>query len=457
MNARIFITFFLSLGICLTGMTQSIPDQSLRTDPSWVIDFQSGGFIPEDIITDRSGNIYTTGSFNMGIVLADSIHIWSTGGRYDGIANTYFLMKHDSTGKLLWFSYGMGKCRSRGVEIDSQGNIYTVGESFSPELNFISSRQETIYVDKPADPASHGLFICKHDSLGNILATRFISNNEREAPQDFKIDHNDQLIIVGNSFYTVENESKRKYFILKLDSNFQPIWQKTGENNGRSHIIALTTDKKGNIYTTGGFFERIKMDDQVLISKTHNQTFFVSKFDPDGKLKWINSRLNLPKSQFYPGVGQAIALGPGKKILVSGSIYSNLFVSKLNTRGKTKWSLQTNNGVSTSTSNILINDHTFYIVGKTTRLTFPSTDTNNISMQSKGATDFHIAKYNLKGQLISLHSGGGHLTDYGDAAYIHDQNMYLLGHILGGKTQFQSKSIQKREYTMWIAKFPLSE
>ncbi|UTW65721.1 hypothetical protein KFE94_13825 [bacterium SCSIO 12643] len=457
MRTYISLTFFLvfvSLGVHSSLSAQSIADQSTRIDPLWVIDFQSGGFIPEDIVTDNSGNIYTTGSFNMGIVLADSIHIWSTGGRYDGIANTYFLMKHDSSGKLLWISYGMGKCRSRGVEIDSEGNIYTVGESFSPVLNFISSRQETIYVDKPADPASHGLFICKHDSLGNILATRFISNNEREAPQDFKIDHNDQLIIVGNSFYTVENESKRKYFILKLDSDFQPIWQKNGENNGRSHVIALTTDKKGNIYTTGGFFERIKIDDQVLISKSHAQTFFVSKFDPNGKLKWINSRLNLPKSQFYPGVGQAVALQKNK-ILISGSIHSNLFISQLNTRGKVKWLLQTNNGVSTSTSNILINDRDFFIVGKTTRLTFPSTDTNNISIQSKGATDFHIAKYNLKGQLISLHSGGGLMTDYGDAACIHDQNIFLLGHILGGKTQFQSKSIHKREYTMWIAKFPL--
>jgi hypothetical protein len=448
----ISILLILVLGYSINGITQNT---EIRTDPEWVIDFKSFGFIPNDIISDKSGNLYSTGSYNLEININDSLYLNNPKGKNDGIANTYFLMKHDSSGKLLWISYGLGKSRSRGVEIDSDGNIYTVGYVFSPKLEIISSGSDTVALQKPNNLSASGIFICKYDSLGNVLATQFFSNNENEAPQSFKIDINDNLIIGGNSFYKVDNESKRKYLLLKFDSNLNLIWQKNGKNEGRSHIMAITTDPKGNIYATGGFFGSIVLDQNILKPKDQNQIAFITKISTHGKVKWFNPSFNQKKSIYYYGVGQAITCDKKGRIFLTGAIHSTLFICRFNTQGKLRWLVQTQKGAGINAREILLGRKGIYVVGKGMRGTFKSTGTRSISFQSKGATDFFIAKYNFKGELETLNTGGGSLTDYADAAVLNNQSIYMLGHILGGRTQFKDIQISNRNYTMWISKFQL--
>ena len=448
---RISLLLLLYFSIQSLGFGQEL-DQSTRIDPEWVIDFQSRGFIADDIAIDDWGNIYSTGSFNAELQLNDSFQIRNPNAQYDMIPNTYFLMKHDSSGNLLWVNYAIGKSRSRGVEIDAQGYIYTIGNVFSSRLDFISSNNSISYLEKPRTGASRGIFICKYDSLGNILKSHFHSNNEMEDPQDFKIDRDNNLIIAGNIFYNENNELKRNYLLLKFNANMELVWQRKGNGKGRSHMLGITTDKKGNIYATGGYWDYLKIENDSFLFENEAQKSFISKFNPEGQLLWINTKFNP-----YSGVGTVLNIDAKNHIILAGSSSSNLMVARFKRNGKLKWWIRADKGSSTYTSKVLIKDKTFFIIGATTKSLFPSTDTKTIYLKPNGGQDFFFTQYNLKGKLLSVHSGGGNISDYGDAAAIYGQNLYFLGHVLGNRTFFKSKVINNKDYTMWISKFQLSK
>ena len=84
------------------------------------------------ITTDDSGNVYVVGQGGNGDVVATSsngVNFGSTVVNAAGKSNESFVVKYDSSGNVQWVSVmsGIGVDQTRGIRVDTSGNIYTTG------------------------------------------------------------------------------------------------------------------------------------------------------------------------------------------------------------------------------------------------------------------------------------------------------------------------------------------
>lgn len=116
-----------------TSKLGTIVKYDSRGTLQWVRQFGSiGGFLKEtevsSIITDKNGNIFTTGSTNGNILNGESNSLGN---------NDAFLTKHNSSGQNQWMEQiGNPEATIFGNEIakDREGNLYTIGNT-NREIN----------------------------------------------------------------------------------------------------------------------------------------------------------------------------------------------------------------------------------------------------------------------------------------------------------------------------------
>ncbi|MFO7656773.1 MAG: hypothetical protein R6W78_06875, partial [Bacteroidales bacterium] len=100
-------------------MAQSPESANVRMDPEWVQTYEAGGFSwAYDILADVYGNTYSTGYFSRYLKLDDEKSIEPTTKCSARCPDTYFLMKHDPLGNLLWVRYGNGNSRPARLALD---------------------------------------------------------------------------------------------------------------------------------------------------------------------------------------------------------------------------------------------------------------------------------------------------------------------------------------------------
>jgi len=188
--------------------------EEIRVEPDWVESFASNNFIPSDIETDSSGNIYTSGTFNRILINKKNEQLSRiTNNSSSNQANSYFLIKHNHKGELLWIRTASGKSRTYEIELDAYGNIYTIGEVFSKEITFNSLDSLFVSLDKPNTISSRGIFICKYSPKGKIIATKFFSQDNREVPKDF-------LKLIRRIIYTLEETFFTKKVVNQKEITF---------------------------------------------------------------------------------------------------------------------------------------------------------------------------------------------------------------------------------------------
>ncbi len=164
------------------------------------------------IKTDKVGNIYIAGRTQFG------------NGSMDAL-----LLKLDINGNLIWSKNWGGKDyeTNSGIDIDDQGNIYTVGYSKSFTNNYYS------------------LFILKYDTSGKILSNRIWDNKNTSQGNAFFI-NKDKIIIAGQAY--------------NASGNWQDVNGTTGEPSNSllipaynlSNLTDVSKNISGTITSPGG-------------------------------------------------------------------------------------------------------------------------------------------------------------------------------------------------------------
>ncbi|MCL4551586.1 MAG: peptidoglycan DD-metalloendopeptidase family protein [Bacteroidetes bacterium] len=118
------------------------------------------------IKTDNSGNIYIAGRTQFGSGGADAL-----------------LLKLDANGELIWSKNWGGKDydTNNGIDLDNQGNIYTVGYTKSFTNN------------------QSNLFLLKYDTSGNLFSSKIWNNNHDSQGQSILINQNN-IYMTGISY-----------------------------------------------------------------------------------------------------------------------------------------------------------------------------------------------------------------------------------------------------------------
>ena len=192
----------------------------------------AGGF---GIITDNSGNIYTTGLFNSNVDFDPSSATQSLIGTNDDI----FIQKLDPNGNLLWVREMDGGNYERGhaITLDQSNNVYVTGW-FEGAVDFDSSAN---VFELYSTIGHQNTYITKYNSDGNFEWAKHIEGTgiNTDEGSAISIDSDGNVYLAGNfggytdfdpgndTFQLTPEGGGQSMFILKLNSNGEFVWVKT--------------------------------------------------------------------------------------------------------------------------------------------------------------------------------------------------------------------------------------
>ncbi len=285
-------------------------------------------------VIDGSGNLYTVISVKSeGIILDNSSQI-GTGGGYDLI-----IISFNTFGEIRWslFFGGSEDDIIHNVEIDSEDNIYLVGDTYSDDFpifeafdeqiggreGFISSftesgqirwssylggvdsefifgseignssllvagesRSENFILKNPLRDFRNGIsdgVISEVSLEGELLWSTYIGDNGTELLHDITL-FGDDIFVVGEQFYPDETipyyEMEDTQAILYKVSRRQSVTQKAINGSGSDYGLRILSDNYGNIYMSG----ETRSGD--IFDIDGQQDIFVARFSNDLERIW---------------------------------------------------------------------------------------------------------------------------------------------------------------------------
>ena len=339
-----------------------------------------------DIIVDKNGNSYITGSFE-GTLQIGHQSVNSV-GREDA-----FLAKFDTKGELIWIVREGGEDVERGSHLcfDKTGNLYLTGE-----FEGRTSLGNKVFTESEY---AFSTFVIKYDTAGNFKNVFIIPSKDEGINKVSAVitsaayDSADNLLLTGSFGRYIESQG------------IQPIGEK-GEP-----LITLV-DTSGNAKWTvnsGGVFGLHPQD--IAIDDENN--FYITGYI--GNYGYITS-------------GIEVNIGDSIMTITDGS---DIFLVKLNYNGEVIWTKTLSQGIFDGGYAIHINQNDELFI------------TGSITTQEGSSNElrFFISKWDLDGNLIWLKLTTGDKVNQGiDIAADYEGNSYVLG-IYNGLIYFDSLSI----------------
>jgi uncharacterized delta-60 repeat protein len=187
------------------------------------------------IAVDSAGNVYVTGE-------SDSF------GSTD-----YATIKYSSSGERLWVRRynGPGDSfdKSKGVAVDSAGNVYVIGESWGAGTGYD-------YATIKYSPSGERLWVRRYD--GPVSGSDY--------GRAIAVDTEDNVYVTGMSFGGPTNGYD--YATVKYSPSGERLWVKRYDfNNGTDDASAIAV-RGSNVYVTGGSFGATSDYDYATIKYT---------------------------------------------------------------------------------------------------------------------------------------------------------------------------------------------
>jgi hypothetical protein len=293
-----------------------------------------------DITVDNLGNAYITGSTNsIDFPTLSAFQTAKAGGNSD--ANEVFITKLDNTGTLAYSTYlgGTSIDIGRGIVVDSNGDAYVTGETYSTDFNSANNTNN----------GAVDAFVARIKASGAVLAySRYVGGQHIDEGQGIAINSNEEVYITGETYSTAtdfntdfpatstglqvninqgDNTSNSDAFIVKLNTAGTNVEYGTyfgGSNTDEGYGIVV--DDIGNIYIAGitgsGTTATLPLPTTAgVLQDTHGGgTFdvFVAKFNETG----VTPVFSLDYSTYLGGMGNDNVRGP-KSLAVddSGNAY----------------------------------------------------------------------------------------------------------------------------------------
>lgn len=434
----------------LTTIGLLFPRDLLAAPPDSVPSFEwatGAGGLKNDktraINIDREGNVFLAGEATDDVKFGNST-VKSAGGM------DFFVAKLDPKGQILWAHMGGGSLvdRGYGVAADAEGNCYVTGHYQSTDADF-SGR-------KLVNRGDYDLFVAKYDRGGVLQWIQTAGGKGYDYGHGIAVDPKGDIVItgavVGESDFggaPIPNEPGSHIFCAKYHADGALVWSKvaTGKASGSGHGVAI--DGKGNIYIGGLSAGTGQFGDKPLSTPTGSSAV-VAKLSPGGEVLWVSQQFGEPSCLFHEITcdveGRVWASGMFKgKASVGSETYtttgdkdSDALLCHFDTEGKLLWSrVGQGPGIDYGLGVATDGRGNCFLTGEFT----DQFKLGGETLQSRGATDIYVAKFDVKGTLRWITQAGG---DKGDNAYtmVCDPNGNLyLGGSFGGTAKFDGATI----------------
>lgn len=225
-------------------------------------------------------------------ITSDENNNYYTSGRPNGCGN---VTQYNSYGDTTW-NATIGS-ELRDISYDHCGNLYVIGFQIGQlVLSKIDTSGNTIWT-----------VLGNHYSIGHSLAADCNSIFITGQFDDTLSFDDDTLISPG----------VRNCFVAKFDETGNCIWLKPGGTSATAN--SLCTDLSGNIILTGLFKGMCNFNGTLLTSSGYSD-IFVSKYDPNGNLIWVQKAGGQnPWGSYNRDNGCSVTTNSSDEIFVTGS------------------------------------------------------------------------------------------------------------------------------------------
>jgi hypothetical protein len=367
--------------------------------------------------TDHQGNYYIAGGL-AGTFVDDTLV-----SKPDENSHS-FIAKYDSSGKILWQNSFGGKCFSNVSSLALSGDFIFVCGTFQDSLEFARTKIKS-------NSFTNAYLACLSTD-GTPIWIKVVSDRSQIASLSLSATPMGRLYMAGSYSDTLvlskqifASSGKQSIFLTEVNSqgDFLDPLSFTGGQFVSQPVLACNEQM---LCLGGSFADSLQLNDTTLYAAASND-FYLASLKLDGKIRWSISGggsgndkvtgLILLKSGDIALLGnfeQTILLG--KKIYSSAG-YSDIFLSCIDSLGKTKWAT-TAGGVADDYGHYLTEGPkgNIYVAGSFRRgILMDFGKDKQKSEEYKNESGFgnaFIAKYNKNGELKSSTYLPGTCEDY---------------------------------------------
>lgn len=240
-----------------------------------------GKSIGKGLECDKYGNVLITGYYQDTCVFGN-ITLVSPGEK------NIFLAKYDSTGNLLWVSYGGGEydAWASSVSTDDYCNSYITG-SFKDTSDFGNNTIITT--------GGNDMFLVKCDSSGNWVWAVKGGGIDNDYGNGIRVDPLNNIAVTGSMFQTgtfapapsITSNGSKDGFVAYYNPQGNCLWAKNMGGLQSDKGIDVAGDKDGNIYVTG-FVGGIAQFNSITDTAIGGDDIFIAKYDNLGNIKYAD-------------------------------------------------------------------------------------------------------------------------------------------------------------------------
>ena len=269
-----------------------VPTEPLIIDPALVYSTYLGGIDDDqcwDVAVDGSGNAYITGRTSYARFPAqDLLQLNHRAG--DGDA---FVAKLNPSGSgLIYSTYlgGSGSDQGEGIAVDSSGNVYVTGGTYSEDFPTKNPLQ-------PTYGGEHDVFVTKIDPSGSILVySTYLGGSKDDRAAGIAIDSSGNAYVTGgttgwsgdfpikDALQPSSGGGEWDAFLAKVNPTGSDLVYSTYlGGSGFDWGYSVAVDSSGNVYVTGETgSEDFPTKDAFQPVLGGGRDAFVTKVDPAG-------------------------------------------------------------------------------------------------------------------------------------------------------------------------------
>jgi hypothetical protein len=367
--------------------------------------FSGGGFRMDyacDLALDGSGNVYVCGLFSK----------WANFGSktiYAGYLYNLFVIKLDTNGNVLWAISAPRRfvAGAASIAVDGSGNSYITGM-------FRSSA--SLGTTELTDARGRGdILVAKLDSMGRFIWATSAGGVAKDYGYDIAVDGSGNSYILGYCEYpgctigstTLTARASGDPFVAKLNSRGRFRWARGVGGPGGISCNSFAVDVAGTSYLTGSFSGTAIFDSTTLTSRGGSD-FYVAKLDTNGRFRWAVSAggtgtdegngiaVDSSGDSFITGDTNSSKMLFGSLTLTPVGKYFNMFVARLDSGGKFRWTASAGGSVSVFGYDIAADRRkNLYILGNFNSTAYIGTTTLS---PRKGSNDLFVAKVDKSGK-----------------------------------------------------------
>ncbi|RYD82117.1 MAG: T9SS type A sorting domain-containing protein [Sphingobacteriales bacterium] len=259
-----------------------------------------------DCITiDKNDNIYL-GGYTGSLEYIATKGTYQTSNNGGGSGNKDgFLVKFDTSGKLVWGTYfgGEGIDGVRAITCDKFGDVYITGYTKSSKYIASANAHRTTMAGGGSgnnDPGGDA-FLAKFNDKGKLKWATYFGGTASEQGAGVITDTDGNVIVAGQTASLSliattgshqEDKAGATYnfdgFIAIFDSSGKLNWSTYYGGGADDYIEGITCDKNNNIYIGGSTNsgDNIAVKGAYMDKSRGDKDMFLARFSPDGKRSW---------------------------------------------------------------------------------------------------------------------------------------------------------------------------